>query len=114
MKVNQPHRLRSSVVIAKLLDSEGFTDYVANQIEQYWRHNAGLTERQQQQIVRLEKSLSDFMRDKTEGEKQVIGRFIGLHKKMSFDTGLRIGLTAFAVSTDKEVPDETVFLPRNG
>ena len=98
------------MVIARLLNSEGFTDYVANQIERYWKNSSGLTDRQKQKIRRLEKALSDFMRDKTEGEKAVIGKFIGLHKKMSFDTGLRMGLSAFAARNAEDVPDETTFL----
>ena len=103
-------QLRSSVIIARLLDSEGFTDYVANQIDRYWKHNAGLTERQKEKLKKVEKSISDFMADKSEGEKMVLGRFIGLHKKMAFDTGLKMGLAAFAVETDKMVEDETAFM----
>lgn len=98
------NQLRSSVVIAKLLDSEGFTDFTANQVEKYWRKNiGGLTSRQKNKLEKIDGEVSEFMKDKTEAERLLIGRFIGLHKKMSFDVGLRIGITAFAVKNDKNV-----------
>ncbi len=100
------NQLRSSVIIARLLDSEGFTDFTANQVEKYWRKNIGGTNRQQNKLKKIDKELSEFMRDKTEAERLLIGRFIGLHKKMSFDVGLRIGITAFAVKNDKQVFDD--------
>lgn len=40
------------------------------------------------------------------GDKLILGRFIGLHKKMAFDTGLRIGLTAFAHLNAKDLEEE--------
>lgn len=102
-------RLRSSVVIAKLLASEGFNDYVQNCVETYWKHSSGLTERQRTKLENMKKEFGEFMKDCTEAEKLLVGRFIGLHKKMAFDTGLRIGLAAFANQMDKELPDETIF-----
>lgn len=95
--------LHSAIAIARLLSTEGFTDHVANMVEKYWLRNAGLTHRQARQIERLDDELTKLCQKLTEGEKRVLGRFIGLHKKMSFDTGLKIGITAFAKQHDKEV-----------
>ena len=89
--------LNSAVVIAQLLDCEGFTSHTAQQVKRYWMRNAGLTKRQQHQIVGLKCKLSELCGKLDEGDKLVLGRFIGLQKKLSFDTGLRIGLTALAV-----------------
>ena len=103
MKSKSHSPLRSSVVIAKLLSSEGFTDHVANEVERYWKHSSGLTDRQQRKIEQLERDLSELCANMTTGQRMVLGRFIGLQKKMSFETGLRIGLTAHAVKHDKAI-----------
>lgn len=102
----QSRRKRSAVIIARLLSTEGFTDYTANLVESYWKKKSGLTARQERQIAQLEKKFSKFMEDVSIEDRLVIGRFIGLHKKMSFDTGLKIGLQAFATKMDKEIEIE--------
>jgi hypothetical protein len=88
-------QIRSAVVIAQLLGVEGFSDFTANQVEKYWKERSGLSDRQRRQIAKLEKELSRVMADLSEGDRLIVGKFIGLHKKMSFDTGLRLGLQAF-------------------
>ena len=98
--------IKSSVVIAKLLASEGFSDNVSQAVESYYRRRAGLTERQKKSIVRLREELTEMCLKLTEGEKLVLGKFIGLQKKMSFDTGLKIGLTCFANDNAKDVESE--------
>lgn len=87
--------INSAVVIARLLACEGFTDHVANQVERYWRRSSGLTDRQERQIVKLDVAIAEIANKLDVKERLALGRFIGLHKKMSFDTGLRIGMTAF-------------------
>ena len=96
-------RVNSAVVIARLLSTEGFSDRVSNHIEKYFKKNSSLSYRQKKQLDRLEKELSDMCMKLTEGEKQVLGRFIGLHKKMSFHVGLKIGLTSWACKNSKQV-----------
>lgn len=98
-------RKRSAVVIARLLATEGFTDHTANVVEKYWKKKSGLTARQEKQLAQLEKKFSKFMANVSIEDRLVIGRFIGLHKKMSFDTGLKIGLQAFATKMDKEIEE---------
>jgi len=94
---------KSLTLICRLLSAEGFTDYTANQVERYWRHCSGLTEHQRKSIAKLEKELSKLCADMDEGQKLVLGRFIGLQKKVSFDTGLRIGLAMLANATGKDM-----------
>jgi hypothetical protein len=96
-------KIRSAVVIAKLLGTEGFTDYVANQVEQYFRRRSGLTQRQKNSIKKLDAEVARICENMPIGDRKVLGSFIGLHKKMSFDTGLKIGLQTYAQKTDKEV-----------
>lgn len=74
-------RINSAVVIAKLLGTEGFSDHVANQVEKYWRGRSGLTERQQKSISRLEKEITRICESLSEGDKLVLGKFIGLHQR---------------------------------
>ena len=95
-------RLKSAIVIAKLLDCEGFTDYTANQVERYWKQNANLTDRQRRSLARVERALSELAKGLSEGDRRVLGKFVGLHKKMAFETGLRMGLTCMAVRNGRE------------
>lgn len=88
--------IKSSVVIAKHLGAGGFSDLVANQVESYWKKCSGLSPRQLRQIHQLEKAIADLAKNLSVTDRLALGRFIGLHKKMSFDTGLRIGLMTFA------------------
>lgn len=87
--------IKSSVVIAKLLCSEGFTDHLGNQIEKYWKASI-MRNQARRRIARLEKEFSEVITGKLDmKERLLLGRFIALHKRMSFDAGLRIGLQAF-------------------
>lgn len=94
------------MIIARLLATEGFTDHTANQVERYWKERSGLNGRQRRQIKQLETEWSEIAKKLSAAERLVIGRFIGLHKKMSFDAGLKIGLQAFAQKMDKPVEAE--------
>ena len=88
-------QLRSSVAIARLLDSEGFSDHVANCVERYWKRNV-LAVHKKNRVERTERAFEESVIPKlSDADKIILGKFIGLHKKMSFDAGLRIGLTAF-------------------
>lgn len=90
-----PNSINSAVVIARLLDTEGFSDYTANQVEKYWKRSAKLSPRQLSKLKKLDSDITALSSKLTEGEKLAMGRFIGLHKKMSFEVGLRIGITTF-------------------
>jgi hypothetical protein len=95
--------IKSSIVIAKLLGSEGFTDHVGNAVEKYWKQTI-MRRQASRKIARIEKEFSALITEKLDmKERMLLGRFIALHKRMSFDTGLRIGLVAHAVKQDKEV-----------
>lgn len=100
--------IRSSVVIAKLLDSEGFNDHVQNMVERYWLHTVHASARKKHR--RLERDITAMCTKLTDGEKLILGKFISMHKAMAFQTGLRIGLTAFACKCNKEY-DATEPLP---
>lgn len=82
--------------IAELLCLSGWTPEAAGAIRRYWMYRTGLTERQVNQIRRLKTELSELAHGLTEGQRQVLGRFIGLQKKLSFDMGLRMGLATKA------------------
>lgn len=81
---------RSSAVLARLLDAEGFSDHSANQVEGWWRRAQSIG-KNFAEIDRLKRHLSELSKKLTEEERKVVGRFIGLHMRMGFDTGLRMG-----------------------
>lgn len=92
--------LRTASVIAKLLGVEGYSDFVHNQIERYWR-NKVMRRDAGSRIHRLDADFSEIMIELSDGEKLIVGKFISLRCQMSFNTGLRIGLTAHAHVNDK-------------
>jgi hypothetical protein len=101
-----PSPIRSSVVIAKHLHSEGFSDHVANMVEKYWMRNI-CHGRHKKRYRKYEKEIAAMCSKLTDAEKMILGKFIAWHKRMSFDTGLNIGLTCFARKESREyVPEE--------
>lgn len=105
IKSKPSHAINSSVVIAKALSSDGFTDHIAGCVEKYWKQNSGLTDRQKRSIAKLREEITRMTSTMSVGDKLILGKFIGLHKKMSFDVGLRIGLTTFAHLNAKDLEE---------
>jgi len=89
---NPKPRVNSAVVIARLLGTEGFTDHVAAQVKRYWMHRSGLTERQRKSIERLKKEFGEIMHGLNEGQRLIVGKYVGLLMRMQFDTSLKIGI----------------------
>ena len=83
---------KSLVVIARLLDCEGFSDYTANQIKRYW--NSELEDpRRKSRNHRTEQAFSEHVSSKlSESQKIVLGKWVALLNKRAFDSGLRLGL----------------------
>ncbi len=96
-------KYKSGAVIAKLLSTEGFTEHLANRMDVYWRHAAGLTKRQRMQFAELEREFGEIMSEMPIGDRMVVGKFLTYQKKVGFDTGLKIGLGAFAARNGQEV-----------
>lgn len=93
--------VRSAAVIARAMHAQGFSDAVGNMVEKYWMRNI-CNPRGRKRIRKLDAEVHAMCKKLTDAERLILGKFISLHKRMSFDTGLRIGLTAFAHKTDKE------------
>jgi hypothetical protein len=70
----------------------------------YWK-NKVMDPARGKGIERIEKKFHDLVTalDLTDKERLVLGKFISLRSQMSFDSGLRIGLTAHAQANDKAV-----------
>lgn len=92
--------LRTASVIAQLLGTEGYSDHVHNQIKRYWKKNVMMGSGKR--VRNLSKEFSAFMAEATDAERLLVGKFIAQRAKESFDTGLRIGLMAYAHQQDKE------------
>lgn len=78
--------------IAKILGAEGFNPYLSNKIKQYWQRKSGLSQRQQANVKRLQTELTRIASTLSEGDRLILGKFIGLRAKQSFDVGLKTGL----------------------
>ena len=89
----------SAIVVGKLLSTEGFTHHVANQIKRYALKNA--TPRQIKNHKEIKESFSEVMKKLNKPDKMIVGAYIKILTGMSLDTGLRIGLTCYAVDIDK-------------
>ena len=83
---------RSLIVIAELLDCEGFSDYTANQVKRYW-NNQLEDPRRKARNDRTQRAFSEHVSSElSESQKIVLGKWIALINKRSFDAGLRLGL----------------------
>jgi hypothetical protein len=80
----------TSAVLARLLDAEGFSDHVANQVEGYWRRSSA--QKDLAHIEYLKRGIAALAQKLTDDEKMIMGKFVSLHMRMGFDTGLRMGL----------------------
>jgi hypothetical protein len=104
--------MNSAVVIARMLGTEGFTDHVAAQVKRYWMHRSGLTDRQRKSIERLKKEFGEIMHGMNEGQRLIIGKYIGLLMRMQFDTGLKIGIQALLTQNgNKDIDSEIHDVP---
>jgi hypothetical protein len=107
-------RINSAVVIARLLDCEGFSPETANAVRRYALRRSGFTKRQRLMHHRRQKDFREAMKKLTEGDKLLLGRFIAARTKAAFDAGLRMGLAAFAVENGKECANEDTLLESRG
>lgn len=94
---------RSAVVVAKLLDTEGFTDYTANQAERWWKENRVKTQRQVRQVASVERAIAAWAQELPTEKRLLLGKFVGMKCKQGFECGLAIGLTCMAVQNDRPV-----------
>ena len=98
------NQAKSAVIIGRLLGTEGYSSFVHNQVTRYWRRKV-MHKQAEKKLSRLEDDFSSIMAEMTEADRLVIGKFISLRSQMSFDTGLRLGLTAFAFERDRIILD---------
>jgi len=100
------HPIRSAVVVARLLGVEGYDDQTHNAVEHYWKNHV-MDPRRAKNIERIEKKFSKLVLELelSEAERLTLGRFISVRSQMSFDSGLRIGMQAFAHANDKTLFD---------
>jgi len=92
-------RCRSSVVIARLLSTEGFSAHVASEVKRYALKHA--TRYQGKRYREVKAEFSEIMQRLTKSERMIVGAYIRTLKGMSFDVALRIGLTAYAVECEE-------------
>lgn len=94
-------KLNSSLAIAEILGTQGYTDHVASMVTKHALIRA--TQWQRRQFKRNKAMFSEMVQAKlTEADKQILGKFISVKLAMSFDVGLRMGLTAFLHLSEAE------------
>jgi hypothetical protein len=90
----------SALIVARLLDTEGFSAHVASEVKRYSLRNARPEQLRRYREVKAE--FSGIMQRLTKQERLLVGAYIRILKGMSFDTGLKIGLTAHVVECQAE------------
>lgn len=87
-------RPRSCLVLARLIDSEGFTAYTANQVKRYARERLLAQERILKKWEKHRRIFGELIREKgfTEKDRLLLGRFMQMFAAQNFDAGLRVGL----------------------
>lgn len=89
----------SAIVVARLLGTEGFTPHTASQVKRYALR--GATSLQTKRYRDVKREFGEIMARLTKGERMIVGAYIRILKGMSFDTALKIGLTAHAVDCEE-------------
>src|ERR1035441_9591765 len=98
------NEINSSVVIARLLASEGYTSRVHSGIKRYASRQ--LNESARRRYERICKTMSEVASKLSAGDRLVIGRFISWHSRLAVDAGLRIGLAGALTSPVDEIENQ--------
>jgi len=89
------------VVVAKLLDSEGYTDHLAGVVRKYAFNIA--TQGQRKRLQKIKKMFSELVKSKLDDkDRMILGKFMSIRLKMSFDVGIRMGLAAYLKMSSEE------------
>jgi hypothetical protein len=67
---------RSAAVIARLLGTEGYSDFVHNQVERYWRKTVLRGSRRRAR--NLDKEFSVIMQKLSDADRIIVGKFIAV------------------------------------
>ena len=102
-------RPKSLRVIAQMLGAEGFNENLARTVEYYALRRGNLTDRQVRQFAQLRAALSGVMQKLDVAERMIVGKFIHYQAKVSFDTGLKLGLISHVAkaAVECEMPEKT-------
>jgi hypothetical protein len=84
---------KSGVVIARLLNCEGWTPHVSNQVRKWALNNCcnRKIERRAKRNIAAFKEMAKRM-DLSPSDRLVLGAFIGTMSRAGFEAGLRVGL----------------------
>lgn len=84
----------SAIIIARILGTEGYSIHVHNEVKRWWKRTV-MDQRRAKKIARLEREFGEFMKDASEADRLLVGRFIALRAQQSFEAGFRIGFQGF-------------------
>lgn len=91
----------SAVIIARILGVEGYSNHVHNEVKRWWKHRV-MDPRETFRLERIEAEFSEFMRDASESDRLLVGKFIQLRSRQSFDAGFRVGFQALVFEHSAE------------
>lgn len=91
MRSRKPKNCKSAVVLAQMIDAEGFTPVLASAIKRYEKRV--LPPYMVRKIAERKRAFSEMVHLKlSEVDRIVLGKYLGHMAKMNFDAGLRVGL----------------------
>ena len=86
----------SLAAIGTLLGGEGFTDHCAQMVKRYWL-NRHVTRDKLRRVKQVKRAFNEQVGSKlSAADRLILGKFIALISKASFETGLRTGLMTLA------------------
>lgn len=95
-------QIKSSKHIAILLDGEGYTEEIVARVERWQRQQVKSLVRRQKDFELARSAAGRVFGRMDERDKKTIGRFMSLKDRMSFEAGLKIGLTTAFYGDDGE------------
>lgn len=94
--------IKSSAHIAKLLDGEGYTEEIVARVERWQRQQVKSLVRRQKDLELARSAAGRVFSRLSERDRKAVGRFIALKDRMSFEAGLKVGLTTAFYGDDGE------------
>ena len=85
--------------VLRLMDCEGFTDHTLNQIQKFTLRDEKQTAARSAARLETKRKFSELMREQSLDHRKTVTKFITTQCGMSFQAGIKVGLSAGLVSS---------------
>ena len=85
--------------VLRLLDCEGFTDHTLHQIQKFSLREEKQAAARSEVRLKVQRKFSEFMRGQPSDHKETVSAFLAMQCAISFQAGLKMGLSAGLVSS---------------